>query len=78
VEIDFAAVITSHATMSESQKNDIGNLVYNEYLGNFASGVADFCRHPLQKEAVLDLATARKITFVSGFPNLGIAFDLTK
>lgn len=63
VEVDFASLLNSHPTMPESQKNDIGSLIYGEYLNQFSYGMQQFCGHPLQKEAVLDLATARKITF---------------
>jgi hypothetical protein len=63
VEIDFAALLASHATMSDSQKEQIGDLIYGEYLKDLSYGMVEFCKKPLQKEAVVELATARKITF---------------
>lgn len=62
-EIDFAALIASKPDMDESQKESIGSLVYESYLGDFAYGLSSFVEEsPMYKEAVLEMVPNHKIT----------------
>jgi len=63
VDIDFEKVITD-PKLSQGSKDSIGSIIYDQYLGELSLGFKAFCQEPLQKEAVNELATARKITYV--------------
>lgn len=59
-EVDFPTILT----FAEGDwKERIGELIYDSYLSELAWGIKRFCEDPLQKEALLDCATARKISF---------------
>lgn len=63
VEVDFEKVITD-PKLSQNSKDNIGSIIYDQHLGELSFGLKTFCQEPLQKEAVNELATARKITYV--------------